>query len=661
MEYRSLSETEISQLRDQGCCADEWNRIQVKDPFLVHRLRNVTFSGDVRLGVFNKKVLLPDGIEKECGLSNCQIHNCSVGDNVFVSNADMLANYNIAGDVVIEHAGAIRVTGATSFGNGVEIDVLNEAGGRTLKIFDRLSAQMAYMIVMYRHNAPLIEKLNAMIDGYVAGRTASRGVIETHVRIAHTTTITNVHIGAYAQIEGVVCLEEGTIQSCREAPVTIGSGVIAKKFIVLSGSKIDQSAILERCFVGQSVKVGKQYSAENSAFFCNSELFHGEGCSVFAGPYTVTHHKSTLLIAGFFSFYNAGSGSNQSNHMYKLGPVHQGILERGSKTGSFSYLSWPVRVGPFTAVLGKHYANFNTSDLPFSLIREHGGKSICIPGWNLFTVGTKRDGMKWPARDGRKDSHKLDLLHFQVLSPFVIGKMLRGLEKLHELSQNTPEGQEYLDFHGVAIQKKVVKTSMENYEIAIRIFVGDCLLRKLDNLGSKSTLKDIQLALSHHIDKELLRWVDINGLFATEPAMNDFVNQIVDRKIKDLQDLHTQLSKIHEDYEQEEWKWCAKLIEMRSNQLLGTITAETLKTLVGEWKTASLKFNNMILQDAQKEFNTDTKLSYGLDGDEVVRDADFAAVRGTFEQNSFVKGVKEDSAKIEAKAKKVAEFLTNLT
>ena len=45
----------------------------------------------------------------------------------------------------------------------------------------------------------------------------------------------------------------------------------------------------------------------------------------------MTHHKSTLLIAGMFSFMNAGSGSNQSNHMYKLGPIHQGAMERGAK------------------------------------------------------------------------------------------------------------------------------------------------------------------------------------------------------------------------------------------------------------------------------------------------------------------------------------------
>ena len=660
MGYRSLSEAEISQLGIQGCLADDWNRIQVKDPFLTHRVSNVTFSGDIQLGVFNKKVHLLGGIEQECGIFHCRIHNCSVGDNAYVSNVATLANYDIADDVAIENVGAIRVTGATSFGNGVEIDVLNEAGGRTLKIFDQLSAQMAYMIVFYRHNAKLIDTLKTMIDNYVATKTASRGVIEAHVRIANTTTITNVHVGAFAQIEGASCLEEGTIQSCREAPVTIGTGVFARKFIVLSGSKVDQSAILEKCFIGQSVKVGKQYSAENSAFFCNSELFHGEGCSVFAGPYTVSHHKSSLLIAGFFSFYNAGSGSNQSNHMYKLGPVHQGILERGAKTGSFSYLLWPSRVGPFTNVIGKHYANFNTSDLPFSVISEHEGRSVCVPAMNMFTVGTRRDSMKWPARDGRKDPVKLDLLHFHVWSPFIIGKIIRGLEKLQELSQSAREGQEYLNFNGVSIQKLLVKTSGKYYEMAIKMFVGDCVLRKLDTLGRTSSFQEVQSALSNHIAGELSPWLDINGLLAPASAITDFVDRTVNGGVKNIQDFHSLLSDIHGRYDQEEWKWCAKLIEIRSNQPLNKITAEALKSLVDEWKTTALKFNNMILQDAQKEFNTDTKLSYGVDGDEAVRDADFTAVRGTFERNSFVKGVQEDCLKIEARAKKAAEFLMNL-
>jgi hypothetical protein len=116
-----------------------------------------------------------------------------------------------------------------------------------------------------------------------------------------------------------------------------------EKFIVCSDSVVTESTIVDKCFVGQGCYLGKHYSAENSLFFANCGGYHGEACSIFAGPFTVTHHKSTLLIAGIYSFMNAGSGSNQSNHMYKLGPIHQGIMERGSKTTSDSYLLWPAQ------------------------------------------------------------------------------------------------------------------------------------------------------------------------------------------------------------------------------------------------------------------------------------------------------------------------------
>ena len=69
-------------------------------------------------------------------------------------------------------------------------------------------------------------------------------------------------------------------------------------------------------------------------------------------------HKSSLLIAGMFSFLNAGSGSNQSNHMYKLGPIHQGVVERGSKTTSDSYILWPAKVGAFSLIMGIWGTNF---------------------------------------------------------------------------------------------------------------------------------------------------------------------------------------------------------------------------------------------------------------------------------------------------------------
>ncbi len=290
----------------------------------------------------------------KCGISNAHIHNCSIGSNVLINNiGDYIANYNIEDDVVIKNCGKIHTEGKSTFGNGTEVAVLNETGGRAVKIWDRLSAQEAYIIALYRHRSKAIEKIEKMVADYSESLSSDKGTIGRNTTILNCRNIRNVQIWPLQQVEGTMSLNEGSVNSCKEDPIFIGPGVIMEHFIVCSGSIVTESTLIDKCFIGQGCVLGKHYSAENSLFFANCAGFHGEACSIFAGPYTVTHHKSTLLIAGIFSFMNAGSGSNQSNHMYKLGPIHQGIMERGSKTTSDSYLLWPARIGPFSLCNGK--------------------------------------------------------------------------------------------------------------------------------------------------------------------------------------------------------------------------------------------------------------------------------------------------------------------
>ena len=96
----------------------------------------------------------------------------------------------------------------------------------------------------------------------------------------------------------------------------------------------------------------KGFTAAESLFSPNSHCENGEAASIFAGPYTVSHHKSSLLIAGMFSFFNAGSGSNQSNHLFKSGAVHQAVHLRGCKFASSAYIMSPALEGAFTMVMG---------------------------------------------------------------------------------------------------------------------------------------------------------------------------------------------------------------------------------------------------------------------------------------------------------------------
>jgi acetyltransferase-like isoleucine patch superfamily enzyme len=650
MSTRSLTVEEISHLKKNLCTSTDWNLIKVVNDFNPGNIVNVHLSGVVTLGKLKGECRISDDFKMDLGLYNCTVHNCSIGDNVLIKDVKLLSNYCIESNVIIQNVSKLTVEGDTAFGNGVELDIVNEGGGRTLKIFDKLSSNIAYLLVFYRHNKKLISRLEEIIEKYIASKISKIGLIKKNSRIENCGTIINVEIGEYAIINGASKLFEGTIRSCKEDPVFIGSNVIANNFIVQSGTNADDCVILHNCFIGQGVKIGKQYSAENSAFFANSEAFHGEACSVFGGPYTVTHHKSTLLIAGYFSFYNAGSGTNQSNHMYKLGPVHQGILGRGSKTGSFSYMLWPSRTGPFTTIIGKHYSNFDTTNLPFSYISEENGKSYITPAMNLFTVGTRRDSIKWQNRDRRKDPVKLDIINYDLFSPYIAGKMINAINELNELYEKTPKSQELVNYNGINLKRLLIKSSRKYYEIGIKIFIGNCLLKQIEKLNDNFSWSELIEILNVDTSEGIIKWVDIAGLQTPKYKVDELTNEIEVGEINDIDSIQGELIKLQQSYPQFEWVWCGKLIEEKFNCKLNEISPEIINSILSDWKSSRIRLNNMIINDAQKEFDPFAKIGFGIDGDETIKDLDFESVRGTKEENSFIKGLEEESDKIEVEA-----------
>ena len=413
MTYSQLSDEQTKKLIQQGCTAADWRQVTVSPGCDVTRIHNAQFSGFVRIGDTNG-IHSVDGIEMPCGIYSASIANCEIGNHVRIANiGSAISNYFIDDDALVQDVAALVADQGSSFGNGVELETINEGGGRGIRIINDLTSQTAYVQGMIRHNTAFTKKLEDLVEAKAKEAKAGKGRIARGARAIHCGTIHNVNVGVKANVHGAQFLENGTINSCVEHPSEIGEGVQARSFILAEGARVESGAVLDKVYVGQAVKMGKQYSAENSLFFANCEAFHGEAVSLFGGPYTVTHHKSTLLIAGLFSFYNAGSGTNQSNHMYKLGPVHQGVLERGSKTGSFSYLLLEAHIGAFSVVIGKHYANIDLPNLPFSYITEEDGNSKVVPGMNLVSVGTVRDGEKWPKRDGRKAPKKRDLIIYE--------------------------------------------------------------------------------------------------------------------------------------------------------------------------------------------------------------------------------------------------------
>jgi carbonic anhydrase/acetyltransferase-like protein (isoleucine patch superfamily) len=635
-QYRPLSADQIAQLTSQGCSCDDWSKVHVLEGFNTETVKSTHFSGHVKLGVFEKQVSFLGGVAKPTGISNATIHNCTVGNNVYISRVrNYIANYVIEDDAMIDNIDLLAVEGESSFGNGTQVAVVNEAGGREVSIYDHLSAHTAYVLAFYRHRQKVIEKLQKMIADHTTSVTCCMGLVGKGARLFNCRIIRNIKVGPASVIEGVNKLENGSVNSCPEDPVYIGPGVFAEDFIACSGSQIADGTIIYKCFVGQGTVLSRQYSAENSVFFANCGGFHGEACAVFAGPYTVTHHKSTLLISGLFSFLNAGSGTNQSNHMYKLGPVHQGIVERGSKTASDSYVLWPARVGAFTVVMGRHYRNSDTSDLPFSYLIEHEDESILVPGVNLRNVGTVRDARKWPTRDRRKAPEKLDHINFKLLSPYTIQKMLNGCRLLANLKATSGETSEYFTYHNVRIKRSSLDKGIKLYKVGIDKFLGNCLIKRLENRQLKN-IDELREALKPETDTGPGKWADLAGLFAPEDAVEGMLTGIESGTIETLEQVAEAFQSMHRNYRAYEWAWAANVLQQQLGKTLDKVTADDVVELVTKWKTAVVELNRMLWADARKEFAATAQIGYGLDGAEEAKQADFKQVRGTFEENSLV-------------------------
>lgn len=637
--YRKLAEEEILRLKSQACLADDWTQVSVDEAFKVDYVHHTRFSGTVHLGLFEKEFVLPGGIRKHSGLRHVTLHNVTVGDNCCIENMqNYIANYDIGHDTFIENVDMILVDGETTFGNGVEVAVLNETGGREVLINDKLSAHQAYILALYRHRPELINRMKGITDFYSQKHASDRGTIGSHVMIVNTGSIKNVRIGDYCHICGTCRLSNGSVNSNQVAPVHIGHGVIADDFIISSGSDVDDGTMLTRCFVGQSCKLGHNYSASDSLFFSNCQGENGEACAIFAGPYTVTHHKSTLLIAGMFSFMNAGSGSNQSNHMYKLGPIHQGTLERGAKTTSDSYILWPARVGAFSLVMGRHVNHADTSDLPFSYLIEQQNTTYLVPGVNLRSVGTIRDAQKWPKRDKRKDPNKLDFINYNLLSPYTIQKMFKGRQLLNNLKKVSGETSEIYSYQSAKIKNSSLNNGIRFYETAIHKFLGNSIIKRLEGVVFDSD-EAIRRRLKPDTTIGLGEWVDISGLIAPKSEIDRLLAGIEEGRINKLKEINAAFEQMHANYYVYEWAWAYDKIQTFYGIHPEELTAADVIRLVARWKEAVVGLDKLVYEDARKEFSLSSMTGFGADGSHDERIQDFEQVRGDFESNPFVTAV----------------------
>ena len=587
MAYRNLTDTEISTLQTNGCWAEDWQRIEVSEGFMPNFFHRVMFYGDIRLGTFDSCVEISKGFLKHSGVNNATLRNVTIGDNCLIENiSGYINNYQIGNDCIISNVSTMETTEGATYGEGNLISVLNEVGDGNLIIYHGLTSQAAAFMVKHFHNRPLKDAIRRLIREEIERTSPETATVGNHVKITNTKEIANTIIYDDCEIAGAARLSDCTIMSNHNASVYIGTGVICENSIISDGSSIINSVKMQDCFVGEACQISNGFTASNSVFFANSYMSNGEACAAFCGPFTASHHKSSLLIGGEFSFYNAGSATNFSNHAYKMGPMHYGTLERGSKTASGAYILMPAHIGAFSVCFGKLMYHPDTRSLPFSYLIAYGDTMYLVPGRNLTTVGLYRDIRKWPKRDMRSTGTKKSVVNFDWLSPFTVGEILRGKKILEDLRDASGENVSTYNYHEYVIKNSSLKKGIKYYDIALRIYMGAVLKRHAPVEPAQSIGTG--------------DWDDLSGLLLPASEEQRIIDDILSGDIDTTQDLTERFEQINANYSEYRWAWSYRMI--LDYYGFDTLTTENVERVKQDYVTARRAWIAEIKKDAAKEY-----------------------------------------------------------
>lgn len=586
--YRPLTDDEIITLEEHGCTAEDWTYVNVADDFTPSHIKDVRFCGTVNLGVFEKNVEVGQDFYMHSGVRNATLRNVTIGDNSLVENiGNYISNYVIGEECCIRNVCTIETTAEATFGEGNTISVLNEAGSGNVVLFRGLTSNLAALMVSRPEDKELSATLKAMAKDYVNSRHTDAGTIGDYVRIINTTEITNTNIADNCEVNGACRLSDCTLAAEADDSVYIGSGVICENSIIADGSSVLNSAKLFNCYVGEACQITNGFTAESSLFFANTYMANGEACAAFCGPFSASHHKSTLLIGCMTSFYNAGSGTNFSNHAYKMGPIHYGTLSRGVKTASGSHIVHPAKIGPFSVCMGKIQNHPDTTALPFSYVIGEGRETHIVPGRNIATVGLYRDINKWPRRDVRIKGSRKSIINYEWLSPLTVNEVVKGHQLLANMRQNAGQKTAFCTADGNTLTVNALEKGMKLYAMAVEMYVGEMLARHEDSTPAAASGTG--------------EWCDLGGLLIPAEEEERLVEKIRYGMIDGIGSVIRMFEAYNDRYDDYQWAFTLNLMKGWLGK--DELTEDDFEYFRRRGMAAHEAWLGMIREDAEKEYS----------------------------------------------------------
>ncbi|MBQ4033392.1 MAG: DUF4954 family protein, partial [Paludibacteraceae bacterium] len=155
-------------------------------------------------------------------------------------------------------------------------------------------------------------------------------------------------------------------------------------------------------------------------------------------------------------------------------------------------------------------------------------------------------------------------------------------------------------------------------------------------------------------------WVDLSGLIAPKSCVSEMLNDIENGVLNTIDEINGRLSQMHSMYYEYEWTWALEKLEQKFGKPYTEFTIKDIIAQTETWRKSVVDLDNMLYEDAKKEFNLIARTGFGLDGNDETKRKDFENVRGSFDSNPFVIAVQEHIKKKSALGQELIDRISHL-
>jgi len=518
---RSLSKEEIALLESRACYADDWSLIQVAQDFDAFRVKRVYFRGRCVLGRFSGEVEVMPGLNLACGLYDCTLVECQIGNDCLIEKVRFAAHIVVERGAVLFDIGAITCAPDAHFACGHPLPLGCETGGREVPIWAEMTVDSAAAVARDRQDRAGLAAVGQAVNTYVRSIASPVGWVRRGAHVRHSERIRNAWIGAGAEIDHVLELSDVAILSSAEEPVKISGGASVTSSVLQWGVTIAGNAILRHTVMLEHSSADDHATIENSVIGPNTAVAKGEITASLVGPFVGFHHQS-LLISAFWPqgkgniAYGAMVGSNHTSRA----PDQECWPGEGTFFGLGCAIRFPtdfsdspyLTVGLGTTTLPQRVR------FPFSLItipsEALGGAddevprayNELIPAWGLEqnAYGLVRTELKLAKRD-RARRHRID---YKVLRPSIIRLVRDACSRLEAVAVVKPVYLENdIDGLGKNFLRDTVRVqAIEQYRRALLRYGLRILLNEAE--------KRLEIPGSAEVGHELVAALAPGGTFA---------------------------------------------------------------------------------------------------------------------------------------------------